>query len=100
MPCPSCKAQIEIYDAPSSLIWGCTCYKCGWNDGLSYFEDKKGIIYKISEKEAREKGIIENCPGCSNYMTLYEKERWNQCYECEFRPGALNSEATKIKKKK
>jgi Zn finger protein HypA/HybF involved in hydrogenase expression len=94
--CPSCGAEIEVYDAPSSLIWSCFCSKCGWNDGYRYFEDGD-IIYKMTEKEARKRRIIEDCPKCTSYMTKYEKNKWGACVSCAF---DRKDDGTIIKKKK
>lgn len=36
--CPQCGKTIEVYDAPSSLIWSCHCDACGYDDGKEYYE--------------------------------------------------------------
>lgn len=38
--CPKCGSDYEVYDAPSSNMYCATCDKCGYDEGLSYYEFK------------------------------------------------------------
>jgi hypothetical protein len=56
--CPKCnkKNAVEVYDAPSSLIFSRQCGECNWTDGLDYYE-KGDTLYLLSKEEAKEKGF-------------------------------------------
>jgi len=80
--CPKCGADIEVYSAPSSLIWRKHCHICGYDDGLDYYEAPNYVIEKLTEKEAREKKIIFDCPKCKTIMTWWEKKKYGMCISC------------------
>jgi ribosomal protein L37AE/L43A len=50
-PCPKCGKSIEMYDAPSSLIWSCHCDHCGYDDGRSYYEIGDNELFLGTEEQ-------------------------------------------------
>lgn len=77
------KNTVECYDAPTCLQWYRECNECGWKDDRDYYEAPNNIIELITEKEAREKGLIMDCPNkCGYDMTWWDKENYNQCIMC------------------
>jgi len=42
--CPECEVMVELYDAPSSLIYSARCDNCGWEEPLDYYEIGKNQI--------------------------------------------------------
>ena len=52
--CPKCKAKMEVYDAPSSLMWAKQCGSCLWSDGLDYYELNADEIVKCTRAEYKQ----------------------------------------------
>jgi hypothetical protein len=49
--CPKCPQEIEVFDAPSSLMWAKQCGNCLWSDGLDYYEISDSEIVKCTKAE-------------------------------------------------
>jgi hypothetical protein len=49
--CPSCGAEVDYYDAPSSLMYGAVCDNCGWCEPLDYWEIGKHEIVLCTKEE-------------------------------------------------
>lgn len=83
--CPKCntKQSVECYDAPTCLQFYKHCDKCNWKDDREYFEAPNNTIELITEKEAREKGLIMECPVCKGTMTWWDKENYGKCIMCK-----------------
>lgn len=45
---------VEVFDAPSSLMWSKKCEKCGWDDGRRYFEIGEREISLMTEDGLKE----------------------------------------------
>lgn len=90
LPCPQCGAETEQFDAPSSLIWAWNCDACGWSDKRSYFEvdDHPMTIELMTDEEARERGILMDCPECKGLMVIFEKKYWGKCWQCDQANGS------------
>ena len=80
--CPKCGADIEVYDAPSCLQWCCHCTKCGYDDGLNYYEAPENCIVLCTREKAVKKGLIMNCPICKKDMTWWERDKYKMCIMC------------------
>ena len=52
--CPKCGEEVEVYDAPSSLLWSCTCDKCGWTDGRGYCETRENETALCTKEQLQE----------------------------------------------
>ena len=52
--CPVCGADIEEVDQPSSMLWSCHCDKCGYDDGLDYYETGRNEISLMTKKQYKE----------------------------------------------
>lgn len=100
--CPKCKKEtVEVYDALSSMMFSRVCKKCGWTDGLRYFEGKDNIIELCTETQARERGLIMDCPFCKETMTWWEKERLGLGFSIVWTPHLseeLENELERIEK--
>ena len=83
--CEQCGGEqtVDCYDASSSLLWSRHCEKCGWNDPRGYYESDANNIELITEKEARARGIIMDCPECKKSMTWWERDNYGICISCE-----------------
>ena len=79
--CPKCGEEIEVYDAPSCLQFSREC-QCGWTDGLDYYEARDNVIELLTEKGARKKKLIFDCPKCKQKMIWWEKEKYKMCIVC------------------
>lgn len=81
--CPKCngKDTVEVADDSSSLIFYRKCNKCGWTDGLGYYEGKNDDIILCTKEEAIKLGLIYLC-GCGEYKTWWEKEVYGTCVMC------------------
>jgi hypothetical protein len=82
LPCPECGKESEQYDAPSCLIWSWDCWHCGWKDNRRYYEAPNNQIWLISEKDARGKELIMDCPKCKEKETWWENRDYGMCIEC------------------
>ena len=53
--CPKCKKKgvVECYDAPSCMQFSRVCRKCGWTDGLDYYETGTNEITLMTEADYR-----------------------------------------------
>lgn len=88
--CPECGAEngVEVYDAPSSLMWVRSCEECDWRDPRGYYEGRNNHIYLCTDEEARRLGYIMDCPGFKDRpceydsMSWWEKEHWGVCIMC------------------
>ena len=58
--CPKCKIKesVEVYDAPSCLQFLRKCDKCGWSDGLTYYETSPSTIELLTKEEAKKRKLI------------------------------------------
>ena len=83
--CEHCGGEqtVDCYEASSSLLWSKHCEKCGWDDPRGYYETDRDTIELITEKEARARGIIMDCPKCGKSMTLWEDNNHGICISCE-----------------
>ena len=53
--CPKCKEKtVVVYDAPSCLQFSRVCEKCGWTDGLDYYETGRNEISLMTKKQYKE----------------------------------------------
>ena len=82
-PCPKCGKKSEQYSAYSCLQWSWHCEHCGWKDDRDYYETDENTIGLMTEKEARERKVIFDCPVCKETMTWWEKDKYKMCSECE-----------------
>lgn len=59
--CPKCgkKSGVEIYDAPSSLLYVEACTYCDYTVDLDYYETKPNTIELLSTPDAIKRGLIE-----------------------------------------
>ena len=80
--CPKCDKEMEYYDAPSSLMYIGKCDHCDYHDPLGYYEAPDNVIELCTEEQAREKGLIKNCPLCKENMTWWEEVEYKKCMEC------------------
>ena len=82
-PCPKCGKEMETYDAPSCLMWSSNCGHCGYDDGLDYYEAPNNIIELCTKEQAKQKGLIMDCPKCKEMMTYWENDRYKMFVMCE-----------------
>ena len=57
--CPNCGEEIDCMDASSSMIWSVHCDKCGYDDGLDYYDTEPNTIELLSKDEAKKRGFIK-----------------------------------------
>jgi hypothetical protein len=102
--CPQCqgKGTVEVVDASSSLIFSRRCEKCGWTDGLGYYDsptgdDRFSELILCTEEKALELGLIMRCPVCKEMMTWWENRTGGCCRSCECNRHYSEEEGDSIK---
>lgn len=70
-PCPNCQAEMEVVDAPSSLIWSRRCEMCQWNDGRNYYEVGLNNIALCTEGQLQE--MMNNDPAIKEFREEIDK---------------------------
>lgn len=56
--CPVCGGTVEIYDAPTCLLYVEMCHDCEYKVDLDYYETQPHYLELLSPEEARSRGII------------------------------------------
>lgn len=84
--CPNCGEDMECYDAPTCLLWVRCCEKCKWSDDRRYYESKdvtgSYIIQLLTSEDARDKGLLVDCPRCKLECGSMDVSLWGVCYDC------------------
>ena len=80
--CPKCGRVIEMCDQTSSLLHSCHCDKCGYDDGLDWYDNGYNEIYLLTKKQAIAKKLLIKCPKCKRYCACYEVKEYGMCMMC------------------
>jgi len=63
--CPKCGEEVELYDAPSSVMYVAICDKCGWREPLNYYEVADNEIVLCTKEEYNKK--YKHTDWCQDY---------------------------------
>jgi anaerobic ribonucleoside-triphosphate reductase len=79
--CPKCGREngVEVYDAPSCLMYVESCQFCDYKVDKDYYEVDENHITLIDKKEARELGYL--CKKCDRYL-YFEERAIGICEDC------------------
>lgn len=58
--CPKCGAKwgVEIYDAPSCMLYVGSCQYCDYKVDLDYYETDPDTLELLSSEDAKKRGLV------------------------------------------